>query len=63
MKKQRQKVYLVEDVYENPGRIYAVFANEEDANDFAESLEREVDCEVVPRTLFWGQPPVRGYND
>ena len=43
MKKQRetkpaQKVYLVEDVYENPGRIYAVFADEEEARDLALSL-------------------------
>lgn len=53
MKKQRQKVYLVEDMYFNPGRIYGVFANEEDAKDFADSISGGTfKCAVVPRTLF-----------
>lgn len=55
------KVYLVEDVENAPGRIYAVFASETDAETFADMLDE--DCAVFERTLFYGQPPVRGYNE
>jgi len=54
------KVYLVEDCCFAPGRILAVFANEEDANRFAEALD--YDACVKERTLFYGQPPAPGYN-
>lgn len=54
------KVYLVEDVGNSPGRIYAVLSNPEDALTFAEQLDGE--AAVIERTLFYGQPPVRGYN-
>jgi hypothetical protein len=53
-------VYLVEDVGNSPGRIYAVMADKEDAEDFASRLDECV--EVVERTLFYGQPSNRGYN-
>lgn len=55
------KVYLVEDTENAPGRIYAVFAEEQDALDFAAMCL--ADCIVVERTLFYGQPPHRGYNE
>lgn len=53
------KVYLVEDIGDNPGCVYAVFAHEKDANDFASWFD---DVEVYERTLFYGQPSIRGYN-
>ena len=57
------KVYLVEDCGNSPGRIYAVMKNEEDAVTFAEETERWTgnSCQVVPRTLYRGQPPHPGY--
>lgn len=61
--KDAPKVYLVEDQHNSPGKIYAVFMSLTDANSFAESLELTgIGCGVVPRTLFYGQPSVRGYN-
>jgi hypothetical protein len=55
------KVYLVEDTGNSPGKIYAIFANEDDAISFKESLQpRRV--EVVERSLFYGQPDYRGIN-
>jgi len=54
------KVFLVEDIGNSPGRIYAVFADKKDAENFASYFEA---AEVVPRTLFYGQPPYCGYND
>lgn len=56
-----QQVWLVEDSHNAPGRIYAVLHDEEDAIAFAELLNEP--CNVVPRTLFYGQPPNRGYNE
>ena len=53
-------VYLVEDCGNSLGRIYAVFANEDDALLFA--LQLEDGCQVVPRTVYKGQPPHWGYN-
>lgn len=59
-----KKVYLVEDISNAPGRIYAVFDDEETAGWFADAIEDGViQCQVVPRTLFYGQPPNRGYNE
>lgn len=54
------KIYLVEDCRNAPGRIYAVFRNEEDAEDFATWFES---AQVVERTLQEGQPSIRGYNE
>jgi hypothetical protein len=54
------KVYIVEDVGNSPGRIYAVFSKKEDAENFASYFEA---AEVVERTLFYGQPPYCGYNE
>ena len=53
-------VYLVEDCANAPGRILAVFRNEEDAIAFAEQLPED-SC-VERRTLQEGQPQVLGYN-
>lgn len=58
------QVYLVEDCGNSPGRIYAVLASQEDAERFASAVAYEMgtECEVVPRTLFYGQPTRCGYN-
>lgn len=55
------KIYLVEDVANSPGKIYACFAKEKDAENFASFFNGE--AEVVPRTLFYGQPSFKGYNE
>lgn len=59
------KVYLVEDCGNSPGRIYAVMSSEEDAIRFASAVayDCKTDVQVVPRTLFYGQPPVCGMNN
>ena len=57
------KVYLVEDVIMCPGKIYAIFADEEDAWDFIAASGLEDDAGVGERTLFYGQPPSPGYNE
>ena len=57
------KVYLVEDVLMCPGKIYAIFADEEDARDFIAASGLEDDAWVWERTLFYGQPPNPGYNE
>lgn len=54
------KIYLVENVGASTGKIEACFASEEDAERFADSLCDE--HEIVERTLFYGQPPIKGYN-
>ena len=56
------KVYLVGDVFNSPGRVLAVFANEEDAVAFVVSANLGEVAEVYERTLFYGQPPRKGYN-
>lgn len=53
-------VYLVEDCHNSPGEIYAVFASKREAYAFCYAFEGE--AEVVERTLFYGQPPIEGYN-
>jgi hypothetical protein len=56
-------VYLVVNEENCPGRVLAVFADKNDAENFADSyFNREEGCDVVERTLFYGQPPVIGYN-
>lgn len=55
------KVYLVEDVEGNPGRILAIFHDEEDAEWFANQLPKR--GLVEERTLFYGQPSICGYNE
>jgi len=58
------KVYLIEDVGNSPGRIYAVFSKEKDAENFVSNLNLFEDAvEIVERTLFHGKPPVYGYNE
>ena len=59
-RKPRPKVWLVEDGHNAPGRILAVFYSERDARDFAIALG--IPCTVESRTLFYGQPPNRGFN-
>lgn len=54
------KVYLVEDCGNSPGKIYAIFASEADA--LLHALSLDAATQVVPRTLFYGQPPNPGYN-
>lgn len=58
-RKQRQ-VWLVENCGNSPGQILAVFDDEEDAINFANQINEP--CNAVPRTLFYGQPPIPGYN-
>jgi hypothetical protein len=56
------KVYLVEDCEMAPGRILAVFADQDDAVTFAEALD--ISCRVEERTLFVDSaPPILGYNE
>lgn len=59
-RKPKPQVWLVEDRENAPGRILAVFYSERDAHDFAIALR--IPCSVESRTLFYGQPPHRGYN-
>ena len=56
------KVYLVVDINIYPGRVLAVFADEEDAEKFVDAARLWDDVEVYERTLFYGQPPHKGYN-
>ena len=48
------KIYLVEDCLNSPGKIYAVFAEEEAALDFRDHYHEE-NANVVERTLLYGQ--------
>lgn len=59
------KVYLIEDTGNSPGKIYAVMAHEEDAVNLACAIERKMNTDTVvnERTLFYGQPPILGYNE
>ena len=56
------KVYLVVDINIYPGRVLAVFADEEDAERFVDAARLWDFVEVCERTLFYGQPPHKGYN-
>ena len=56
------KVYLVVDINNSPGRVLAVFADEEDAERFVDAAQLWSVAEVCERTLFYGQPPEKGYN-
>lgn len=49
-----RKIYLVEDIANSPGKIYAVFAREEDAYDFVDDFYPE-EAKVVERTVCYGQ--------
>jgi hypothetical protein len=55
------KVFLVVDCHNAPGRVLAVFADKEDAEWFADAIDTP--CDVEPRTLWYGQPPNRGFNE
>lgn len=58
-------IYLVEDVSNSPGNIYACFAHEDDVDIFANLFNSSQDMtkvEVVPRTLFYGEAQTLGYN-
>lgn len=57
------KVYLVVDINNSPGRVLAVFADEENAELFVDSVRLWEVAEVYERTLFYGQPPNPGYNE
>jgi hypothetical protein len=59
-RKPKPQVWLVEDCHNAPGRILAVFYSKACAVKFAESLTEP--AYVIPRTLFYGQPPNRGFN-
>lgn len=62
-KKNGVKVYLIINTENQPGRVLAVMADEEDANRFADTYEAYVEkCDVEERTLFYGQPSNCGYN-
>ena len=56
------KVYLVVDTHNAPGRVLAVFADEENAERFVDAARLWDVVEVCERTLFYGQPPRKGYN-
>ena len=56
------KVYLVVDINSSPGRVLAVFADEENAERFVDAARLWDVAEVHERTLFYGQPPRKGYN-
>ena len=56
------KVYLVMDIANSPGRVLAVFADKEKAESFVDSARLWDVAEVYERTLFYGQPPRKGYN-
>ena len=56
------KVYLVVDINIYPGRVLAVFADEEDAERFVDAARLWDFVEACERTLFYGQPPHKGYN-
>jgi hypothetical protein len=58
-----QKVYLIEDCGNSPGRIYAVMADEDDALSMGDAIEaaKQTQCRVVERTVYYGQLPNRGY--
>lgn len=49
-----QKVYLVVDNYNSPGRVYAVFAEEDAAIDFRDHYHAD-NADVEERTLCYGQ--------
>lgn len=55
------KVYLVIDAGNSPGRVYAIMKDGDDAMRFANMLDEP--CTIEERTLFYGQPPVRGFNE
>jgi hypothetical protein len=49
-----QKVYLVTDCLNAPGRVYAIFAEEEAALDFRDRYHED-EAVVEERTLLYGQ--------
>ena len=55
-------VYLVVDIVNSSGWVLAVFADEVDAEFFVDSARLWDVAEVYERTLFYGQPPRKGYN-
>lgn len=59
------KVYLVEEIKNSPGTVLACFSDEETAHKFAQAVNdlTEMEAKVVPRTLYFGQPQLAGYNE
>jgi hypothetical protein len=57
---KQRSVYIVEDSHNSPGRILAVFADEEDAQLFAYALHDP--ASIMERTLWYEQPPILGVN-
>ena len=58
--KPTPQVHLVVDCHNSPGKVLAVFASGDDAERFASCMPGE--AEVESRTLFYGQPGIRGFN-
>lgn len=58
------KVYLVEDRQNNLGKVYAIFAEMEDADAFADALyeNKSIECTVIQRSVIYGQPSILGVN-
>lgn len=58
------KVFVVEDELNSVGRIYAIFVSKSDAEHFAETINKNTvtEASVSERTVFYGQPPVIGFN-
>lgn len=54
------KVYLVESVFQAPGRIYAIFMSKEDAKMHQDSISD--DTIIVERTCLTGQANNPGFN-
>jgi hypothetical protein len=62
------KIYLVENVGNSPGKIQAIFASRTDAEEFRDLVSMVnghfVDSHtIVERTLFYGHPNNRGFNE
>lgn len=59
------KIYLVQETRDYD--TYAIFWDKDDAIEFLEDLKKDEDnkhlnFEIDERTLFYGPPPVKGYN-
>ena len=57
-------IYLVVAARNNPGRILAVFANEADAENFADLMaDQAVLAQVTPRTIWHGPLLHPGFHE
>ncbi len=55
------KVYLVENVMWEPGKIYAIFTDPETAQAFIDQYH-DIEASVVPRTLLHELPQIPKVN-